>query len=174
MWQVQLQELNRQSELLREKHPGDTAESVAAETDELIDRFRALFLKAEQRGFELKQASDYFDFLVRARAVSEWMAQTSAAIRERPSNMDLFTVDQQKQEHDSLRFEMSQRDADFKGGWFKKLKKFFSPKEFFSKIARFWSYWVVLLFYASRSKFLIYSQNSLIRTNREFQMSCPD
>ena len=131
MWQVQLQELNRQSELLREKHPGDTAESVAAETDELIDRFRALFLKAEQRGFELKQASDYFDFLVRARAVSEWMAQTSAAIRERPSNMDLFTVDQQKQEHDSLRFEMSQRDADFKGGWFKKWKKFFSPKNFF-------------------------------------------
>lgn len=111
---VQLQELNKQSELLRERHPGDTAESVAAETDELIDRFRALYLKAEQRGCELKQASDYFDFLIRVRAVNEWMGQTSVAIRERPTWVDLFTVDQQKQAHDSLRFEMSQRDQDFK------------------------------------------------------------
>lgn len=112
---AQLQELNKQSGLLREKHPGDTAESVAAETDELIDRFRALFLKAEQRGCELKQASGYFDFLVSVRAVGEWMAQTSGAIREPPTGaVDLFTAGQQKQAHDSLRFEMSQRDQDFK------------------------------------------------------------
>lgn len=36
----QLAELNKQSELLRQRHPGDTAECVAAEMDELIDRFK--------------------------------------------------------------------------------------------------------------------------------------
>lgn len=41
----QLAELNKQSELLRQRHPGDTAETVAAEMDELIDRFKVkLFL----------------------------------------------------------------------------------------------------------------------------------
>ena len=52
---AQLQELNKQSDILRQMHPGDTAESVAAEMDELIERFRDLWLLAENRSRDLKQ-----------------------------------------------------------------------------------------------------------------------
>lgn len=111
---VQLQDLNKQSEILRERHPGDTAESVAAETDELIDRFRELWLKAEKRTYELKQASDYFQFLACVKNVSEWMSRTSELIREHPASVDLFSVTRQKEEHENLSLEMTQRDDVFK------------------------------------------------------------
>ena len=112
--EVQLRELNKQSELLRTKHPGDTAESVAAETDELIDRFRTLLRKTEKRSRELRQASDYFKFLAYIRVVTDWTELTRRAISEQPVPVDLFAVSQQRQEHDQLRSEMTQRDDMFK------------------------------------------------------------
>lgn len=39
----QLADLNKQSEVLRQRHSGDTAESITAEMDELIDKFKVLF-----------------------------------------------------------------------------------------------------------------------------------
>ncbi len=98
---VQLQDLNRQSEALREKHPGDTAESVAAETDELIDRFRGLWLRAEKRTVDLGMASDYFKFVACVRDVSAWIESTNKQIREQPGGV--FNVNQMRQEHDNLR-----------------------------------------------------------------------
>lgn len=112
---VQLQDLNKQSETLRHLHPGDTAESIAAETDELIDQFRSLWLKTEKRTKELKQSSDYFKFISYVRDVNEWIMQTEQTLRSPLLHLnDLFSVTQEKQDHDSLSFEMTQRDDIFK------------------------------------------------------------
>jgi spectrin beta len=111
---VQLQDLNKQSEVLRQRHPGDTAESVAAETDDLIDQFRSLWLKTEKRTKELKQSSDYFRFINYVRDVNEWIDQIDKSLNAPLQLNDLFTVTGQKQEHESLSFEMTQRDDMFK------------------------------------------------------------
>jgi hypothetical protein len=122
---VQLQELSKQSELLRQKHPGDTAESVAAETDELIDRFRTLLLKTERRKQRLQQTKDYFTFMACVRDVNEWIDSTRMLMLNDQQLLtvqsngttviaDLFTLTQLKQEHDNLSFEMTQRDDIFK------------------------------------------------------------
>ncbi len=83
---AQLQELNAQSEALRQKHPGDTAESVAAETDELIERFRGLWLAAERRVVDLGLASEHFRFLACVRDVAAWIEATGRQMRELPGS----------------------------------------------------------------------------------------
>ena len=110
----QLHELNKQSEQLRAQHPGDTAESVAAEMDELVDRFGELWLSAERRTRELAQAIEFFKFVACVRDVNEWMEETRKALLARLNLPDLFAVTAAKEELDNLSFEMTQRDDVFK------------------------------------------------------------
>lgn len=111
---LQLHELNKQSEMLRNKHPGDTAEGISAEMDDLVDRFRKLWLTSERRTKDLRQASDYFRFLVCIRDVNEWMDETRRVLTAQVNFNDLFSVTNAQQEHENLSFEMSQRDDLFK------------------------------------------------------------
>jgi spectrin beta len=110
----QLQDLNKQSELLRQQHPGDTAESVSAEMEELIERFRDVWLMAEQRSADLKQALEFFKFIACVKDVNEWMDETRKSLLAKPQLHDLFTVTQCRQELDNLSYEMTHRDDIFK------------------------------------------------------------
>lgn len=110
----QLHDLNKESEQLRAKHPGDTEESVAAEMDELIDRFRKLWLMSEKRSRDLKHASDFFRFLSYIKDVNRWMEETRSSLSTPIQANDLFSVAQLKQDHENLCFEMTQRDDMFK------------------------------------------------------------
>lgn len=110
----QLADLNKQSDILRQRHPGDTAETVASEMDELIDRFKDLWQRSERRTRELRQASDYFKFMACIRDVSEWMEETSRSLTTSLVFNDLFSVTHAQHEHDNLSSEMSQRDDLFK------------------------------------------------------------
>ena len=111
---AQLQDLNKQSEELRQMHPGDTAESVAAEMEELIERFRELWLLAENRSRDLKQAIDFFKFIACIKDVTEWMDETRRSLVVRLAFNDFYSVQQSRQELDNLSFEMTQRDDIFK------------------------------------------------------------
>ena len=106
--------MNKQSELLRQKHPGDTAESVAGEMDELIDRFSELWFMAEKRTRDLKQASEFFKFTACVKDVNQWMDETRRALLSTLHMPDLFAVTAAKHELENLSFEMTQRDDVFK------------------------------------------------------------
>ena len=113
---IQLYELSKQSEQLREKHPGDTAESVAGEMTELIERFSKIWNSAETRSIELVQSSELFRFMGLVKDANEWIAETRQSLigNDTIQFSDLFAVTQLRQEHDTLSFEMSQRDDVFR------------------------------------------------------------
>ena len=111
---VRLQDLNKQSEQLRLKHPGDTAETISFETNQLISRFRNLVIKTENRTILLNQSIEYFKFIQKVKNVNEWIEDTASSLKTQPQVVYLFTASQSKQEHENLSFEMTQRDADFK------------------------------------------------------------
>jgi hypothetical protein len=114
---IQLFELNKTSEMLREKHPGDTAESVASEMSELIERFSKIWSLSEARSAQLVQSSDLFKFMTLVRDANAWISETRHSILGDvdPSQfVDLFAVTQLRQQHNTLSFEMTQRDDVFK------------------------------------------------------------
>ncbi len=114
---IQLFELNKNSEILREKHPGDTAESVASEMSELIERFSKIWSLSEARSAELVQSNDLFKFMTLVRDANAWISETRHSILGDvdPSRfIDLFAVAQIRQQHNTLSFEMTQRDDVFK------------------------------------------------------------
>ncbi len=127
---TQLHDLNKQSEVLRQKHPGDTAESVAGEMDELIDRFSELWFMAEKRTRELKQAMEFFKFAACVKDVNQWMEETGKALSSTLNMPDLFAVTAVKQELDNLSFEMTQRDDVFKVHFLHLSKTYFSKLKY--------------------------------------------
>ena len=111
---AQLYELNKQSDLLRQKHPGDTAESVSAEMNDLFERFTELWLMAERRTRDLKQAMEFFRFIASVKDVNQWMDETRKSLTSSLHMPDLFAVTNAHQELKNLSFEMTQRDDVFK------------------------------------------------------------
>lgn len=111
---INLNDLNKDSEVLRAKHPGgDTDESILSEMNDLIDRFNKLRLKSEQRTRDLTQSRDYYKFIVQSKDLSRWMDQIRSGLLTTIQPNDLYSVLRLREEHDSVRSEMSQRDDMF-------------------------------------------------------------
>ncbi|CAF0717385.1 unnamed protein product [Brachionus calyciflorus] len=109
-----LNDLNKESEVLRAKHPGDTEETIISEMNDLIDRFNNLRLKSEKRTRDLNHSCSYFKFTTRVKDINRWMAETKRSLLTYTQPLDLYSVTQLKEELNNLSLEMSQRDDVFK------------------------------------------------------------
>lgn len=111
---IHLNDLNKESEILRAKHPGDTDETILSEMNDLIDRFNSLRLKSEKRTRDLNHSKDYYKFIAQSKDLYRWMDQIRTALLTFIQPSDLYSVLQLIEEHKNLRSEISQRDDMFK------------------------------------------------------------
>jgi spectrin beta len=88
---VQLYELNQTSERLRAEHPGDTAESVAGEMVELIERFGRVWRAAEARTVSLDQAQALHRFMAIVRDANAWIEDTRRSITGTEFSLNIFS-----------------------------------------------------------------------------------
>lgn len=110
----QIKELHNQSEILRKKYEGDTAENIQEVMEDLLAHHADLSEKVDKRQKDLQYALQYFEFMIFIKDVNTWIEETRRAILLQPNCQDLFSAQQYKQEHDQLQLEMTQRDDIFR------------------------------------------------------------